>query len=72
LAPIYYPADKSELTMAKRSSSMDAVMALSMTQSINFEAGEAKSTEGGKNSSAAQVFENIKQLTSRWCIFFHL
>jgi hypothetical protein len=44
-------------------------MALSMTQSINFEAGEAKSTEGGQNLSAAQVFENIKQLTARWCIF---
>jgi hypothetical protein len=55
--------------MAKRSSSLDAVMALSMTQSINFEAGEAKSTEGGQNLSAAQVFENIKQLTARWCIF---
>jgi hypothetical protein len=66
LAPTYYPVNKSELAMAKRSSSLDAVMALSMTQSINFQTGEAKSAEGGKNSSAAQVFENIKQLTARW------
>lgn len=50
--------------MAKRGSSLDAVMALSMTQSINFEAGEAKSPDGITNSSAAQVFENIKQLTA--------
>jgi len=61
---MFFPEEQESL-LARKRSSLDMAMTLSMAQSITFAASEEENKNKPEHNETADIFDNIKQLTAR-------